>query len=791
MDTNLKKSHKLTNFTIALCILIPALMVTCLYPRTGVAMEKLRDRYEQSYEEYTDTLAQWCVERSMVNYAVEASYYMYGFVLQECENRAVNFTVLDEYGWDSDYHTVTSDCEYLAVYRDVVGVPEISLEIDYITEEIVQSTVASEEVSMEEVPGDSTEEESVSIDIVEMLDEYNMEEVMAAGSNADLMPLLSGEVNEYYLQEMDEAGIKAYLIMEFDAYGKLAIADLRFTSENVRYDYNSVYKVAKASVEQYKNNVKGYYKSTGAEGDYYQVIPKNFKVVFLIDENSNFIFQENYNPYYVFHSERLYLETGVVFLIAGIALIVALLALLLPFIKALDTGWERLFSMPVELIVCLGIMGAIGAYCMGYLMAYTNMYEILVYIKNYGTPELLGYELTPKVIYKTALVINFLGWSFVFFAVYVVFAAFRQFLCRPVYYLKDRFLIIQILKWICLPFKKLYNYVTDIDITHKLKNSILKIVIANFVLVSLLVCMWFAGLPGVIIYSIALYIILKKYGGRLQKQYYSIINATKKMAKGDLKVKIDEDLGIFEPFGEELSKIQQGFSKAVAEEAKSQQMKTELITNVSHDLKTPLTAIITYVNLLKNPEISEEDRKNYVETLDQKTHRLKILIEDLFEVSKAQSGNIVMNFMEVDVVSLMKQARLEMEDQIANSGLLFRWNLPEEKIIIDLDGQKTYRVFVNLISNILKYSMPNSRVFIDVVNVDSNVQICFRNISMAELDFDAQRLTDRFVRGDVSRNTEGSGLGLAIAKSFVELQNGSFKINVDGDLFKVTITWPR
>lgn len=791
MDTNLKKSHKLTNFTITLCILIPALMVTCLYPRTGVAMEKLRDRYEQSYGEYTDTLAQWCVERSMVNYAVEATYYMYGFVLQECENRAVNFTVLDEYGWDSDYHTVTSDCEYLAVYRDVVGVPEISLEIDYITEEIVQSSVASEEVSMEEVPVDSTEEEFVSIDITDMLDEYNMEEVMAAGSNADLMPLLSGEVNEYYLQEMDEAGIKAYLIMEFDAYGKLAIADLRFTSENVRYDYNSVYKVAKASVEQYKNNVKGYYNTTGAEGDYYQVIPKNFKVVFLIDENSNFIFQENYNPYYVIHSERLYWETGVVFLIVGIALIVALLALLLPFIRVLDTGWERLFSMPVELIGCLGILGAIGAYFTGYLMAYTNTYEIFMYTVNNGTPELLGYELTPEAIYKTALVINFLGWSFVFFAVYVVFAAFRQFLCRPGYYLKNRFLVIQILKWICLPFKKLYNYVTDIDITHKLKNSILKIVIANFVLVSLLVCMWFAGLPGVIIYSIALYIILKKYGGRLQRQYYSIINATKKMAEGDLKVKIDEDLGIFESFGEELCKIQQGFSKAVAEEAKSQQMKTELITNVSHDLKTPLTAIITYVNLLKNPEISEEERKNYVETLDQKTQRLKILIEDLFEVSKAQSGNIVMNFMEVDVVSLMKQVRLEMEDQIANSGLLFRWNLPEEKIIIDLDGQKTYRVFVNLISNILKYSMPNSRVFIDVVNVDSNVQICFRNISMAELDFDAQRLTDRFVRGDVSRNTEGSGLGLAIAKSFVELQNGSFKINVDGDLFKVTITWPQ
>ena len=235
--------------------------------------------------------------------------------------------------------------------------------------------------------------------------------------------------------------------------------------------------------------------------------------------------------------------------------------------------------------------------------------------------------------------------------------------------------------------------------------------------------------------------------------------------------------------------IQQGFSTAIEEEAKSQKMKTELITNVSHDLKTPLTAIITYVDLLKNPMLSEEDRKNYVETLEQKTQRLKVLIEDLFQVSKAQSGNITMDFMDIDVVNLMKQVRLEMEDQIVNSDLLFRWSLPEEKILLRLDGQKTYRIFVNLISNILKYSMPNSRVFIDITHDQEAVQICFRNISNAELDFDVERLTDRFVRGDASRNTEGSGLGLAIAKSFVELQNGIFKIDVDGDLFKVTIRW--
>lgn len=783
MDTNLKRTHKFATFIIAVVVLGAALLVTCLYPRTGAVMENLRERYEAEYSAYTETQTEWCVERSMVNYAVEAAYYMYGFVLQECENRAVDFSVLDEYGWDSDYHTIISDSEYLAVYRDIVGVPENSLEMDYLNDNAEASSESVEAL-------ESVNEESPVIVEISSID-APVNDVMAAGSNPELMSLLAGNPEERQLQEMDKAGIKAYLILEFDAYGKLAVADIKFTSNNVRYYNSSAYSAAKASVAQYKNNVKGYYIQSQKAGDYYQVIPKNFKVVFLIRDTSRFIYQENYNPYYIYTSERLYWETGVAFIILAIALIVAVVALLLPFSKALNTGWERIFCIHIETVAALIIGGGFGAYFMMLMMAETNMYEIMQYIEWNGKPELLGYELTPMTIYYAALVLNFLGWAVLFWVEYIVFAALRQFLSRPGYYLCNRFLCINILKWMCRPIKRLYAYVTDIDITAKLKNSILKILIANFVIVSAFICMWFAGIIGLIIYSIALYIILKKCGSKLQKQYYSIINATKKMADGDLKITLEEDLGVFAPFGDALTRISQGFSKAVAEEAKSQQMKTELITNVSHDLKTPLTAIITYVNLLKNPEVGEEERRNYVETLDQKTQRLKLLIEDLFEVSKAQSGNISMNFMDIDVVSLMKQVRLEMEDQILDSGLLFRWNLPEEKVILNLDGQRTYRIFVNLISNILKYSMPGSRVFIDIKASDEDVQICFRNISLTELDFDVERLTDRFVRGDESRNTEGSGLGLAIAKSFVELQQGNFKIEVDGDLFKVTICWPR
>ena len=225
------------------------------------------------------------------------------------------------------------------------------------------------------------------------------------------------------------------------------------------------------------------------------------------------------------------------------------------------------------------------------------------------------------------------------------------------------------------------------------------------------------------------------------------------------------------------------------EEAKSQNMKTELITNISHDLKTPLTAIITYVDLLKKENISENERKSYIQTIEQKSQRLKVLIEDLFEVSKVNSGNIKLNLQKIDVVSLLKQIRFEMEDEIEKSNLTFRWNLPEERVVLNLDSQRTYRIFENLLTNMLKYALPYTRAYVDALILDKKVVIVFRNVSAAELDFDVQRLSERFVRGDASRNTEGHGLGLAIVKSFVEVQKGSFKIDVDGDLFKVTIAW--
>ncbi len=332
---------------------------------------------------------------------------------------------------------------------------------------------------------------------------------------------------------------------------------------------------------------------------------------------------------------------------------------------------------------------------------------------------------------------------------------------------------------------------TEVDLKEENTKKLALFIFIQAILVSLCCFGWFFGVFGVIIYSVGLYIFLRKHLLTLQQNYATLSQVTEALADGNLEVEMNQDLGIFNAFKEEIMAIQDGFKKAVNEEVRSQKMRSDLIANVSHDLKTPLTSIITYTDLLKDETLSKEKREQYLQTLDQKAQRLKVLIEDLFEMSKASSGNITMNLQEVEVTSLMKQTLLELEDKIQDANLMIRRQFPAHKVILKLDSERTFRVFDNLILNMTKYAMPGTRAYIEILDQSEVVQIVFKNMSADELCVSAQELTERFVRGDQSRHTEGSGLGLAISKSFVELQGGSLDIQIDGDLFKVIITFTK
>lgn len=283
--------------------------------------------------------------------------------------------------------------------------------------------------------------------------------------------------------------------------------------------------------------------------------------------------------------------------------------------------------------------------------------------------------------------------------------------------------------------------------------------------------------------------LLRSRRAHWQKKYGYLLTAVRSVSEGNLQTEFTGDWGDFEPLKGELTSLQTAFLRAVEEEVKSQRMRNELITNVSHDLKTPLTAILTYTELLQEKNVTEQQREEYLAVLRRKSLRLKTLIEDLFEVSKASSGNVTFERERVDICSLMRQVYLEYEDGAKVSGLTFRFQFPDEKIYLLLDGEKTCRIFDNLYANILKYAMPDTRVYISVIREEEDIRIEMKNVSGTELNIPAESLTDRFVRGDSARSSEGSGLGLAIARSFVELQDGRMQIEIDGDLFKVTLIW--
>lgn len=275
--------------------------------------------------------------------------------------------------------------------------------------------------------------------------------------------------------------------------------------------------------------------------------------------------------------------------------------------------------------------------------------------------------------------------------------------------------------------------------------------------------------------------------------FHKIQEAIRKVYEGNTAIYLDEQefKGEMKKLAIYVNDIAGGLSNALNEKLKSERLKTELITNVSHDIKTPLTSIINYVDLLKKEDVTNEKAQEYLMVLDNKSQRLKKLTEDLVEASKASSGNIKLNMERLNVNELIKQVSGEFEDKFKTRGLEEIVTFPQNQMYIRADSRYLYRVLENMYSNVAKYAMENSRVYTDVIEHGNNVIIQIKNVSKDKLNISADELMQRFVRGDSSRNTEGSGLGLSIATSLTELQGGKFHIYLDGDLFKITIGFER
>lgn len=296
----------------------------------------------------------------------------------------------------------------------------------------------------------------------------------------------------------------------------------------------------------------------------------------------------------------------------------------------------------------------------------------------------------------------------------------------------------------------------------------------------ILIILWF--IEKVIIFVVFIWLALQLKG--LQE-------GSRRLADGDLQYKISTEKMFWEcrKHAENLNKISDGMSKAVDERMKSERLKTELITNVSHDIKTPLTSIINYVDLLEKEHLENEKAVEYLEVLERQSAKLKKLTEDLVEASKASTGNLEVENEQIEAGVFLTQTVGEFEERLSAAGLELIVSKPDDKMYITADGRHLWRVVDNLMNNICKYAQPNSRVYVNLETTDEDISIIFRNMSKFPLNINGDELQERFVRGDKSRNTEGYGLGLSIAKSLMDLMNGKMEIYVDGDLFKVVLKW--
>ena len=354
-----------------------------------------------------------------------------------------------------------------------------------------------------------------------------------------------------------------------------------------------------------------------------------------------------------------------------------------------------------------------------------------------------------------------------------------------------RFLLVLLspLRWLWRQVKKTCTKIgKSINRVYSMMPLTWQWLLTGFIMVMLLFAAFAGRSEMMVVLSLCACVAVVLYGAYC---FGILLESAKRMGKGDLDTKVDDKylIGAFKSFAGDLNDLAGVAVVAAQKQLKSERMKTELITNVSHDIKTPLTSIINYVDLLQKPHTPEEE-KTYLEVLNRQSQRLKKLIEDLMEMSKASTGNLTADITKLDAVESVNQALGEFADKLEKAQLTPVFRHPEESVAMMADGRLAWRVLSNLLSNTVKYALPGTRVYIDVMAVEGKVIISLKNISRDELNVDADELMERFVRGDDSRNTEGSGLGLNIAKTLMELQKGQLQLLVDGDLFKVTLIFP-
>lgn len=408
------------------------------------------------------------------------------------------------------------------------------------------------------------------------------------------------------------------------------------------------------------------------------------------------------------------------------------------------------------------------------------IYIMGVTINDILLPAMVRYGLPAAGVWVNVINFCLLFLSFFFFGIDIYYVKYS--LCSGfIRFLKEDTWTGNRIMELYVGIKDLSNY----DLNQRIKNLILKAVLLNTALMFL--CALFWGWLLVLIYGVISYIFLIHQAQRVVKEYDKLLVRLDRIAQGNFEVDPQYQTTILPSLQEKLDTVQDDFEEAIKERIRSQNLKTELITNVSHDLKTPLTGIKNYLELLNDPNLNQEDKEEYLIRLNQYTDRLSKLIEDLFEVSKANSGNINLERQNIDIISLVEQVLVENETILEKKDLTPVLRKPDESITCLLDGDKTVRIFENLFSNVAKYALENTRIFIVIERNENEVEITIQNISKTPLDFDPQDITERFVRADQSRHEEGSGLGLAIVKSFCEIQNGSFTVQLDGDVFKAIV----